>query len=253
MLRAFARRLAGQPNHPYRRPDTAMLRAFARRLSGQPSHPYRRPDAPFDEATFSPIGVLRSPYLDRFGCPRQAVCVSLVAGDHALHGEQQGVVQLRPDWNLDQAVRDLVGFERIWLITLLHRSSGWRPIVNPPRGGRRGVLSTRSPDRPTPIGLSAVRLIDVQGLNLTVSGIDLLDGTPILDIKPYVPYCDAFPNAKAGWVDELPREDASASTGTLSDYAGMKLNEFQEARLRNRAAEIAALREGGAGSKGKDS
>ena len=68
---------------------------------------------------------------------------------------------------------------------------------------RRGTLATRAPHRPNPIGLSALRLIRVEENRIYVEGIDLLDGTPILDIKPYVPYCDAFPDAKAGYVDEL--------------------------------------------------
>lgn len=221
-------------------------RALTRRLSGAAvaDRPRRRLDAPWDDATLSPIGVLRSPYLDRFGCPRQAVCESLVGGEHALRGEQKATVELRPGWHLEQAVKDLAGFERIWLITLLHRSRGWRPIVKPPRGGPRGVLSTRSPDRPTPIGLSAVRLLDVTGRLLTVQGIDLLDGTPVLDVKPYVPYCDAFPTSKAGWVDALPEVGDGASPGAGTDYAGMRLNAFQEARLQQRALESARADEG---------
>ena len=77
--------------------------------------------------------------------------------------------------------------------------------MRPPRGARvrRGLFATRSPDRPNPIGLSAVQLVRVDGLRLHVRGVDLLDGTPILDIKPYVPYADAFPDARAGWIDEL--------------------------------------------------
>ena len=78
----------------------------------------------------------------------------------------------------------------------------------PPRGPRvrRGVFATRSPDRPNPIGLSAVRLVRVDGCDLHVKGIDLIDGTPILDLKPYVPYADAFPDARAGWIDAVARD-----------------------------------------------
>jgi tRNA-Thr(GGU) m(6)t(6)A37 methyltransferase TsaA len=107
------------------------------------------------------------------------------------------------------ALSDLVGVERIWVLSYLHRSGTWGPLVRPPRGARvrRSLFATRSPDRPNPIGLSAVQLIGVDGLRLHVRGVDLLDGTPILDIKPYVPYADAFPGARAGWIDELgPQE-----------------------------------------------
>jgi tRNA (adenine37-N6)-methyltransferase len=105
----------------------------------------------------------------------------------------------------ESALADLVGIERIWILSWLDRGSNWAPQVRPPRGirARRGLFATRSPDRPNPIGLSAVRLVRVEGCVLHVCGIDLLDGTPILDIKPYVPYADAFPDSKAGWIDEI--------------------------------------------------
>ena len=103
-----------------------------------------------------------------------------------------------------KALRDLEGFDRIWLVTYLHLNPKWGPLVRPPRGGRRrGVLATRSPHHPNPIGLSAVCLDRIEGTTLYVRGLDLIDGTPVLDIKPYVPYCDAFPESGAGWVDAL--------------------------------------------------
>jgi tRNA (adenine37-N6)-methyltransferase len=102
------------------------------------------------------------------------------------------------------AFRDLAGFERIWLVFMFHRSEGWKAEVRPPRGGgKRSVLATRSPHRPNSIGLSAVELVGVEAHALRVRGLDLLDGTPILDIKPYVPYADAFPTSRAGWIDEI--------------------------------------------------
>jgi tRNA-Thr(GGU) m(6)t(6)A37 methyltransferase TsaA len=103
------------------------------------------------------------------------------------------------------ALKDLEGFSRIWVLSFLHLNHHWNPTVCPPRGDRvrRGTLATRAPHRPNPIGLSALKLVRVEGHRIFVEGIDLLDGTPILDIKPYVPYCDAFPDAKAGYVDEL--------------------------------------------------
>ena len=87
---------------------------------------------------------------------------------------------------------------------VFHRSQGWTAQVKPPRGGgKRGVLATRSPHRPNAIGLSSVELVAVEADGLRVRGVDLLDGTPVLDIKPYVPYADAFPAAAAGWIDAL--------------------------------------------------
>ncbi|MGC4070709.1 MAG: SAM-dependent methyltransferase [Polyangiaceae bacterium] len=97
---------------------------------------------------------------------------------------------------------------RIWVLSFLHRGGTWSATVQPPRGPRlrRSLFATRSPDRPNPLGLSAVRLVRIEGTNLHVRGIDLLEGTPILDIKPYVPYADAFADAKAGWIDAIPFE-----------------------------------------------
>ena len=87
-------------------------------------------------------------------------------------------------------------------------ATGWRPLVQPPRGPktRQGVFATRAPHRPSQLALSALRIISVDeaALRVRVRGLDLLDGTPVLDLKPYIPYADAFPDAAAGWVDELP-------------------------------------------------
>ena len=116
-----------------------------------------------------------------------------------------GVIAAIAALALDQA-------SKLWLLFVFDRSEGWKPEVKPPRGGgKRSVLATRSPHRPNAIGLSAVELLSVEAGALRVRGIDLLDGTPILDIKPYVPYADAFPGSAAGWIDAL-----DATTGTRS-------------------------------------
>lgn len=146
-----------------------------------------------------PIAFLRSPYAQRIDAPHQA---TVVAGTETGH-EAEAVLEF-VDGVPDEAFADLAGFERIWLIFVFHRSQGWVPRVKPPRGGpRRGVLATRSPHRPNALGLSAVELLAVEPRSLRVRGVDLLDGTPILDIKPYVPYADAFAQSKAGWIDAL--------------------------------------------------
>lgn len=107
--------------------------------------------------------------------------------------------------NFEQALEDLAGFERLWLIYWFHRNTTWKPKVLPPRSfknRKRGVFATRSPHRPNPIGLSLVTLVSIEGRVLKVADTDLLDGTPILDIKPYLPYAEAFPDAKMGWLEE---------------------------------------------------
>lgn len=158
-----------------------------------------RPDA----IHVHPIGIIHSPYKERHGTPRQPV----VKGKGRDASMELGQVELFTDWVPEKALRDIEGFDRIWLLTYLHLNRNWGPLVRPPRGGqRRGVLSTRSPHHPNSIGLSAVCLDRVEGAILHVRGLDLIDGTPVLDIKPYVAYCDAFPGSAAGWVDALDEE-----------------------------------------------
>ena len=149
--------------------------------------------------TYRPIGILRSPYARRIDAPHQGTVVEGTAsGDFAI-----ATLELA-DWLDERVIQDLAGFARIWLIFAFHLSEGWTDRVKPPRGGpKRGVLATRSPHRPNSIGLSAVELVEIAGRTLHLRGVDLLDGTPVLDIKPYVPYADAFPDSKAGWIDEL--------------------------------------------------
>lgn len=150
--------------------------------------------------TYRPIGVVRSPYRNRIDAPHQA-CV--VAGTEAGR-PAEATLELDPSIP-EAALRDLEGFERVWLIFAFHRSEGWVPLVQPPRGPRakRGVFATRSPHRPNAIGLSCVELVALEGRTLHLRGVDLLDGTPVLDLKPYVPYADAFPGARAGWIDAV--------------------------------------------------
>ena len=154
-----------------------------------------------------PIGTVYSLMRTHTDAPRQPQTKNFEA--------QSGVIQLRS--GLENAVRDLKGFEWIWVVFYFNYATGihperkggdgcdgWKTMVVPPRDTQlRGVLATRSPHRPNFIGLSCVRLLDVRGLEVFIADHDLLHGTPVLDIKPYLPFCDAHPNAKAGWVDDL--------------------------------------------------
>ena len=118
--------------------------------------------------------------------------------------EQTGVVELYPGRNFEAALEDLAGTEYIWLVYVFDRNAAWRPKVFPPFGDRRiGVFATRSPHRPNPIGLSAVKLLAVEGRKLYISGHDLLNGTPILDIKPYLSAADAHVGAALPWRDRI--------------------------------------------------
>lgn len=148
---------------------------------------------------YRPIGILSSPYSRRIDAPHQSTVV-----DGTETGEPVLATLELADWLDSSVLQDLSGFDRVWLIFAFHLNDGWKSCVKPPRGGpKRGVLATRSPHRPNALGLSAVELILVEGRTLHLRGVDLLNGTPVLDIKPYVPYADAFPDSKAGWIDEF--------------------------------------------------
>jgi len=162
-----------------------------------------------DRFVFEPIAIARTPYKERYGTPHQA---SETRGTRD-GAPAEGVIELLPRIPIE-TLRDLEGFERIWVIYVFHLNEGWSALVRPPRGPRvkRGLFATRSPHRPSPIGLSAVRLLAIEGRSLRVRELDLLDGTPVLDLKPYVPYCDAFPEAKAGWVDAVEAGEPDPDT-----------------------------------------
>ncbi|HEY2409692.1 MAG TPA: tRNA (N6-threonylcarbamoyladenosine(37)-N6)-methyltransferase TrmO [Polyangiaceae bacterium] len=152
-----------------------------------------------DTVTLTPIGVVHSPFRARVEAPRQP---------RAAHGVS-GRVELFGGHNFEHALEDLETFRYIWLVFWFHLNHDWRPKVSPPRSTeRRGVFATRSPYRPNPLGLSVLELIRVEGLVLHVANLDILDGTPVLDIKPYVPYADSMPDANSGWLgapsDPLP-------------------------------------------------
>lgn len=159
---------------------------------------------------FNPIGVFRGAAFRKYDAPRQGVFEG---------GE--GTIELEPHRNFEQALRDLDGFERIWVLFVFDRNGGaWRPTTRPPVAApghdRVGLFASRSPYRPNPIGLSCVRLLSISGRTLSVAEADLLDGTPILDVKPYVPAADAFPDARAGWVDS--QTDSAWSVEAVSEF-----------------------------------
>lgn len=118
---------------------------------------------------------------------------------------EQHVLEIVPGHGYEDGLRDLAGFSRIWLLWWFHKNTTWRPMVLPPRGPavRRGVFATRSPHRPNALGLSPVQLVAVEKRRLILGPCDLVDGTPIFDIKPYIPAYDSFPEEKSGWITEV--------------------------------------------------
>ena len=172
----------------------------------------RPPDETVRSLQLEPIGVVHSPSSSKVDAARQPAAAA----------DARGTIELFPGRNFEHALEDLEGWEYVWVLFWFHHNESWRPKVLPPRstGRRRGVFATRSPHRPNPIGLSAVRLERVEGLTLHVAGVDMLDGTPVLDIKPYVAYSDAHPGARSGWLeDTVPSRDGVAPPDPVSGFA----------------------------------
>ena len=185
-----------------------------------------------EDIILKPIGIVRSDFAYRYETPRQGI----------LAGDNLSVIELYPNNNFEQALIELDGFDRIWVLYQFHLNNNWKPQVTPPRHTRRkkvGVFATRAPYRPNQIGMSCVKLIKVEGLKIIVSESDILDGSPVIDIKPYLPYSDSFPDAKTGWAKtdlsdifkvELT-ENAEDKTGWLKENANINLVSFARLQL----------------------
>ena len=180
------------------------------------------------------IARIRNDFTGKFGVPRQSGLVE----------EVLSTIVFEPPYRVPEALRGMEGWSHLWLIWQFHRAvrPGWSPTVRPPRLGgneRVGVFATRSPFRPNPIGLSCVRLVEVReepglGHVLVVAGADLMDGTPILDIKPYVPYADCRPEATGGFTDDTQKRTVRV------ECPGQLLEKLPEG---SRAALLGVLRE----------
>jgi len=169
--------------------------------------------------TLEPIGMVRSCFGSKFAVPRQpGLCPSA-----------WGTLLFHEPYRSAEAIRGLEGFSHLWLIFGFHETAaqGWKPTVRPPRlGGNRrvGVFASRSTFRPNALGLSLVRLEGIDaaaadGPRLLLGGVDLIDGTPVYDIKPYLPYAEALPDAAAGFAgDEIPRLQVEIAEGAMDDF-----------------------------------
>lgn len=153
---------------------------------------------------FEQIGVIRSPWKEKFAVPRQPGLVT------SCHGE----LHLLPPYNQADAVRGLEAFSHLWVLFIFHQTmdNGWRPVVRPPRLGgntRMGVFATRSTFRPNPVGMSLVELKGIRcqkkQVILQLGSLDMIDGTPVIDIKPYLPYAESLPKAQAGYAQHAPQ------------------------------------------------
>jgi len=164
---------------------------------------------PSNTFNFHTIGTINSPYKEKFAIPRQPGLVTAAKGQ----------ILLQADAN-NELIRGIEQFSHLWVIFVFHatQAQGWKPLVRPPRLGgneKMGVLATRSTFRPNPIGMSVVKLDSVNTTHkqtiLNISGLDLLNDTPILDIKPYIPYSDAVLNAQAGFAQTQPTTKLTVS------------------------------------------
>lgn len=180
-----------------------------------------------------PIGVMRCDYQSRYETPRQP----------AFAGENEGVIELVPGFNLEQALVGLEGFSHIWVLFQFHKNpNAERPpvMIQPPRytSGKVGVLATRSPHRPNPIGMSCLRLERIEGRRLFVRGFDLLDETPVLDIKPYIPMLDSHPEATTGWLQPAALYDVrlspevQAQSSEISEVYDVRLDRYANVQLK---------------------
>lgn len=156
--------------------------------------------------SFEQIGTIHSPYKEKFAVPRQPGLVQDGGGELHLHAP----------YNQPEAIRGLEDFSHLWVMFIFHQTmdGGWRPTVRPPRLGgniRTGVFATRSTFRPNPLGMSLVELRGIrcqgQSVILQLGSLDLVDGTPVVDIKPYLPFAESHPEARAGFAQHAPQAD----------------------------------------------
>jgi len=184
--------------------------------------------------SFAPIGHIQSCFKEKFGVARQSMMIS----------QARGVLKFNPDPSYRNSLSHLTEFSHLWIIFVFHKNieKGWKPFINPPRleaPKQVGVFASRSPHRPNPIGMSVVKIEEIDysapgGIELHLSGLDILDGTPVLDIKPYLSFADSFPDATLGWASQSIQkyrvEFSSESAATIQE-AGTKYHPDLQALL----------------------
>ena len=186
----------------------------------------------------TPIGTIRSPYREKFAVPRQPGLVSCAIGE----------LELLPPFNDPLALREIEHFSHLWLIFQFHECADapWHPTVRPPRLGgnaRMGVFATRSTFRPNPVGMSLVELRGIrchkEHVILELGGLDLVDGTPVVDIKPYLPFAESLPDARASYAQDAPQASVDV---TFSEDLAEQLPKLEQRypHLRQFIAEVLA-------------
>lgn len=170
------------------------------------------------------IAVVHSPFKEKFGTPRQPGIVNNAVS----------TIELLPPYDREEALQGIEQFSHLWLSFIFHKNKqkSWTPKVRPPRlGGNTsiGVFASRSPYRPNPVGLSVVEFVGIRKENnkllLDINGADLVDGTPVIDIKPYIPYTDSIKNARAGYAEMAPQEKLAV---VFAEQASKQVKQFSE-------------------------
>ncbi len=184
----------------------------------------------------NPIATIRSCYGEKFGIPRQPGLVRSATA----------TLQLLPPYDTPDALRGLEQFSHLWIIFALHATARdeWKATVRPPRLGgneRIGVFASRSNFRPNPLGLSVVKLLCVKGTALELGGGDFLDGTPVLDIKPYIPYADSIPTAHGAFADTAPEAINQVTFSAEAEQAVSKLENEKRPALRQLIRDMLAF------------
>jgi tRNA-Thr(GGU) m(6)t(6)A37 methyltransferase TsaA len=175
-----------------------------------------------------PVGIIHSCFKEKFGIPRQAGLVKSATA----------TLELLPPYNVEEALRGIEEFSHLWIVFAFHQSicETFQPTVRPPRLGgnvRKGVFATRSPFRPNSIGLSVVELKGVNGTILELGGGDFLDGTPVLDIKPYIPYADSVPDATGGFAPEAPEPQNTVAFSEEAEKVFQTLEKDQQQLIKD--------------------
>ncbi len=186
-----------------------------------------------NEFTFKPLAYVHCGQKFRSEAPRQSI-----------YAENDGIIRFDKGYNFEQALADLQGFSRIWVVFCFHLNDNWKPLVQPPVTGLKkkiSVFATRSPHRPNSIGMSCVELVKVAGLDVHIRNFDMLDATPVLDIKPYIPRVDSFPDSCIGWLEDAEldsyrinfSETAEKQMLWLAKRSGLDLKSFCEVQLQH--------------------
>lgn len=174
-----------------------------------------------EKIEFTPIGYFKSSQVHPYEAGRQP---------DAHHSN--GVIELLSGQNFEQALEGLEGCKKIWVIFRFHRNTHWNPMVLPPRGRNTkiGVFATRSPYRPNNIGMSCVDVVSIDKLQIEVAGADILDGSPIIDIKPYVAYADSFPGTEPQWLSEAEKHVVEFSVSAEKALAYLEVKGVENLR-----------------------